>query len=180
MTFDIRKTALATIAALALVPAAVAPAHALGKKDRAFIAGAATAAVAGVVINQMRTNGTLPFGNAQPRYAAPPAQPQYVQPQYYVQPRATYAAAPAYQPPRYVAPSVHGTPAAQAFRELSPQMRREVQISLARHGYYSGAIDGAWGPGTSRAVEAYARDSGRSGQLGTIAGAYGVMGGLTG
>ncbi|SNX71656.1 putative peptidoglycan binding protein [Cereibacter ovatus] len=175
MTIDIRKTALATLAALSLVPASVAPAHALGKKDRAFIAGAATAAVAGVVINQMRNNGQLPFGNAQPRYAAPP-----VAPQYYVQPRATYAAAPAYQQPRYVAPSVHSTPAAQAFRELSPQMRREVQISLARYGYYSGAIDGAWGPGTSRAVEAYARDSGTTGQLGSVAGAYGILGGLTG
>ncbi|ABA81197.1 antifreeze protein [Rhodobacter sphaeroides] len=178
MTIDLRKTAIAALAALSLVPAAAAPAHALGKKDKAFIAGAATAAVAGVVMQNMRANGQWPFGQQQPRYAAPPAQPQY-----YVQPRATYATtAPrqvTYQP-RYVAPSVHSTPAAQAFRELSPQMRREVQISLARYGYYSGSIDGAWGPGTSAAVDAYARDSGRIGQLGSVAGAYGVMDSLGG
>ncbi|MCE6950744.1 peptidoglycan-binding protein [Cereibacter sphaeroides] len=176
MTIDIRKTAIAALAALSLVPAAAAPAHALGKKDKAFIAGAATAVVAGAVINNMRNNGTWPFAAGQPRYAAP------AQPQYYVQPRTTYSAAPqrvTYQP-RYVAPSVHSTPAAQAFRELSPQMRREVQISLARYGYYSGSIDGAWGPGTSGALEAYARDSGRAGQLGTVSGAYGIMDGLSG
>ncbi|MGP3699030.1 peptidoglycan-binding domain-containing protein [Rhodobacter sp. NSM] len=177
MTINLRKTAIAALAALSLVPAAAAPAHALGKKDKAFIAGAATAAVAGVVIQNMRSNGQWPFARQQPRYAAPAPT------QYYVQPRATYATtAPrrvTYQP-RYVAPSVHYTPAAQAFRELSPQMRREVQISLARYGYYSGSIDGAWGPGTSAAVEAYARDSGRSGQLGSVAGAFGVMDSLGG
>lgn len=177
MTFDLRKTAIAALAALSLVPAAAAPANALGKKDKAFIAGAATAVVAGAVINNMRTNGTWPFAASQPRYAAP------VQPQYYVQPRTTYANTTpqrvTYQP-RYVAPSVHSTPAAQAFSEFSPQQRREVQISLARYGYYSGAIDGAWGPGTSGALEAYARDAGRAGQLRSVAGAYGVMDGLAG
>ena len=162
MSFDIRKSAIAAVAALSLVPAAALPAHALGKKDKAFIAGAATAAAAGAVIHNMQT-----------RNAPQPA------PRYYTEPRATYAT-PVYSQPRQVAPAARLAPAAQAFREMSPQMRRDVQVSLARQGYYRGQIDGAWGPGTARAVDAYARDSGRAGQMGTTAGAYDVLARLAG
>lgn len=168
MTIDLRKTAIAALAALSLVPAAAAPAHALGKKDKAFIAGAATAAVAGVVMQNMRANGQWPFGQQQPRYAAPPAQPQY-----YVQPRATMP-----PPPRVRSPTSPLCGPERPFHARSPGLPRALAPDAARGADLARALRlllglhrRRWGPGTSAAVDAYARDSGRIGQLGSVAGA---------
>lgn len=40
----------------------------------------------------------------------------------------------------------------QAFKELPDGDRRAVQESLQAYGYYSGSIDGAWGPATEHAI----------------------------
>jgi TPR repeat protein len=40
-------------------------------------------------------------------------------------------------------------------RGLSVETRREIQRLLAERGYYSGGIDGAIGPGTRAAIEAF-------------------------
>ncbi|WP_417680024.1 peptidoglycan-binding protein [Roseibium sp.] len=42
-------------------------------------------------------------------------------------------------------------------RTLSPATRRSIQMMLKSSGYYTGAIDGKFGPGTRRALEALAR-----------------------
>ena len=40
---------------------------------------------------------------------------------------------------------------------VSPATRRSIQMMLKSSGYYTGAIDGKFGPGTRRALEAFAR-----------------------
>lgn len=68
---------------------------------------------------------------------------------------------PVYQPPVYQPRiSVNRTPAALAYGTYAPSERRLIQRRLSRLGYYYGAIDGAFGPGTYTAVLAYARDQG--------------------
>lgn len=44
-----------------------------------------------------------------------------------------------------------------AERRLTGEERRELQQALAYDGYYNAAIDGAFGPGTRRAIEAWQR-----------------------
>ena len=55
---------------------------------------------------------------------------------------------------------------------------RLIQRRLAYWGYYRGAVDGSFGPGTYSAVLAYARDNGQGRSLGSTAGAFGVYDGL--
>ena len=57
-------------------------------------------------------------------------------------------------------------------------MRRAIQANLRAYGYYSGAIDGVWGPRTYNAVRLYAGDSGLANRLGTYGGAVAVLDGL--
>ena len=57
---------------------------------------------------------------------------------------------------------------------MTPAQRRAIQSRLRAFGYYNGRLDGAFGPGTYRAVVAYARDSGGERQLQTQAGAFGI------
>ena len=71
--------------------------------------------------------------------------------------------------------SIYGTPAAQAFNSYGSRERRAIQSQLRAYGYYSGGIDGSFGPGTYRAVIAYARDTGGEGRLGDRGGAYGIF-----
>ena len=40
---------------------------------------------------------------------------------------------------------------------ISPATRRSIQLMLKSSGYYTGAIDGKFGPGTRRALDAFAR-----------------------
>lgn len=174
MQFDLKKTGVAALVSFSMMAAAAAPANALGKREKDFLTGVAATVAVGALINHAR--------NQQPQRRVVQQQPQYYapQPQYYVQPKPTYARTAPVAYERYQAPSIYSVPAATSFNEYSPQMRREIQLELARYGYYSGSIDGKWGPNTYRAVQAYARDSGKSGSLNSIRGAYGLYDGLVG
>ncbi len=136
-------TAAVTAAALAaaLALAAAAPAMAWGKREQGFVAGAATA----ILLYEIARDNKRRNGA---RRAAPAPQPVYVP-----------------------APHYTAAPAKAAFLEYSANGRRAIQARLRAYGYYTGAIDGVWGPGTARAVEAYARDSGYAGGLSSRDGA---------
>ena len=163
----VTRTATAAIIAAAMAAASVAPAHALGKNERNFLKGVAAAVIVNEIVKQGRAQAA-PVAPA-PRYFHDPRQaqaPRHVQRQY---------------PPRTVPAPVHqGTTAAYAFQEYSPQSRRLIQQRLAAYGYYRGAIDGLWGPGTSAAVQAYARDVNASGALTTRDGTVRLYNGLIG
>lgn len=162
---------IASVTAFALAAATTAPAHALGKNEKNFIAGAATALIINGVVQNQRAHRYV-----EPRYA----EPQYVTPRYveprYVQPR--------YVEPRYIAPrpvyqaSVYDSAAAVAFNSYSRSERLAIQRQLSRQGYYRSGIDGSFGPGTYNAVAAYARDIGAGSRLASRDGAYSIYDGL--
>ena len=148
--------AIATAAALAVAATAAAPAHAWGKKEQGFVAGALTA----IIIDEL-------IENNRHRKAAPA--PVYRDPVY-------RDPSPRYDTPRYG--SVYSTPAAQAFNSYSRAERTAIQRSLRAYGYYHGGIDGSFGPGTYNAIVAYARASGASGHLNSAGGVYALYDGL--
>lgn len=146
--------AIATAAALAVAATAAAPAHAWGKKEQGFVAGALTAIIIDELIDNNRARKAAPA----PVYRDPG--PVYRDP----------APRPRYETPRYG--SVYSTPAAQAFRSYSLAERKAIQRSLRAYGYYHGGIDGTFGPGTYNAIAAYARASGVPGHLNSAGGVY--------
>ncbi|HMO06125.1 MAG TPA: peptidoglycan-binding domain-containing protein [Paracoccaceae bacterium] len=150
------RTMTAAATALALAAATAAPAHAWGKNEQNFLKGVLAAVAVGAIIEHNRKS----------RAQAAPA------PHYFVQP------APQPYPPRHVAPAPTYTPAAAAFAEYSPASKRAIQQRLRAYGYYRGAIDGAWGPGTRAAVEAYARDTGNLSALQSRDGTVRLLNGL--
>ena len=83
-----------------------------------------------------------------------------------------------YVRPKPPVQSIYTTHAARAFNSYSSTERRLIQRRLAYWGYYRGAVDGSFGPGTYSAVVAYARDNGYGRSLGSTAGAFGVYDGL--
>ncbi len=159
----LRTYATATTAALALAAATAAPVQA-GQRERDFLKGVAATVIVGSVLTGLNNQRA----QAQPRYYAPPrVQPQ---PQYYVPParhEPSYFAQPA-------RPSLSTSAASQAFKSYSLTERRAIQRQLARQGYYSGSIDGIFGPATFRAVSAYAADRGLHGRIDSASGAYTV------
>jgi hypothetical protein len=169
----VKKTATALVTALTLVSVAAIPANA-GPKGDAFVKGVLATLIVGAIVQGV---------TAQRAAAQQPAQRQYVQPRPQ-QPRKTTYQQPVYQqpvypqPPRYTPPapsaSLYQSPAARAFASYSLTERRTIQRSLAARGYYSGAIDGAFGPGTFGAITAYARDTRTTNRLETTAGVYGI------
>ncbi len=135
----------ATIAGIAAVAVAIQPlpALALGKKERGFIAGAATVLLLEELVRHGRERPAprpLPH-----RYDPPP--PVYDPP-----PRCTTCGGGGYHRHERV------SPAAAAFNNYPYRDRIAIQRALWRLGYYRGAIDGAFGPATNTAVAAYARD----------------------
>jgi len=70
--------------------------------------------------------------------------------------------------------SIYRTPAARAFSTYSLAERKAIQRNLRAWGYYSGRIDGSFGPSTYNAVASYASDEGITRSLNSTAGAYGV------
>lgn len=135
-----RRISISAVTALAIgLPSA--PAHAFNTREQGVITG---------VLGTLLITGIIADNNK--RRAQPPApqQPVYQQPVYQQ---------PVYQEPAYQ-PRVTRTPAAAAFISYSASERRLIQRRLSRLGYYYGAIDGAFGPGTYHAVAAYARDQG--------------------
>ena len=160
----IRTTAIASLLAISLaIPAA--PALAWGQREQDMLKGVlGTLAVAALIREANKDRAPAP----KYYYVDPKPQPQ---PQY----GNAYGHGPkkpAYGHNSYN--SVYGTPAAQAFNSYSRQERQAIQRQLARHGYYSGGIDGAFGPGTYRAITAYARDTGNNERLATRNGAFAV------
>lgn len=165
------RNATAAAAALAMALTLAAPAHATGKKDRAFLTGVAATLLVGAILKSANS----------PSRAAPAPQQQYYdpapQPQYY----APVPHQPAYAPATgALVTGVHGTPAAQVFGEFSPSAKRVIQQRLAALGYYRGVIDGVWGPATARAVAAYARDARLDDGLATRNGSVRIYGALIG
>jgi hypothetical protein len=153
MLLSVKNTAIASVAALALALGGAAPAQALGKNERNFLKGVAAAVIVGAIVKDMQRPRAT-----QPTYVAP--QPVYVPPQPVPQPKPSY--------------SVYQTPAAKAFNSYPPQDRRLIQSRLAAYGYYRSGIDGSFGPGTYRAVQAYARDSRIDDRLTTMNGMFTV------
>jgi Putative peptidoglycan binding domain len=147
MTMKSKLIAAVTAASIASVPAA--PALAWGDKEQGFVAGVATA----VIVDEILKNRRIA------REARRAPAPEYI----YVEPRPVHS-------------SIYSTPAARAFSNYSLSERKAIQRNLRAWGYYRGAIDGAFGPGTYNAVTAYARDEGVS--LGSTGSAYGVYDGL--
>ncbi|MFN3721864.1 MAG: peptidoglycan-binding protein [Paracoccaceae bacterium] len=182
-----RTSVIAAVTALSLAVTAAAPAQALGKNERNFIKGVAAAVIVGALINEAQARAPRP--QPQPVYRPhPQPQPTY---RPHPQPQPTYRPHPQPQPHGQYRPrqdhhqstsgrvigsnnSVHATIAGQTFNNYSASQRRAIQSRLRAFGYYTGGIDGAFGPGTYRAVVAYARDSGGERQLQTRAGTFGV------
>jgi hypothetical protein len=146
-----KRNLIAALAALSIA-APTAPALAWGDKEQGFVAGVATA----VIIDEILKNGRKARAYDR-RHAAP----VYVEP------------APVYVQP---STSIYSTPAARAFQSYSLSERKAIQRNLRAWGYYHGGIDGAFGPGTYKAVVSYARDEGIS--LGSTASAYGAYDGM--
>lgn len=144
---------LAACLAIALVATTAAAPVQAGQRERDVLKGVLATVLVGALINSARKSA------AQPR----PATPVY-------SPAPVYTPAPVYVAPvppvnSYQPPGVHTVPAALAFNELNASNRRAIQQQLAIWGYYTGSIDGAWGPKTWAAVQAYARDTGRTTSL---------------
>jgi hypothetical protein len=156
---NVKRSLISGSVALALLGTSVAPALAWGQREQDFTKGALSVLLLGAIVNDAQKHRA---------YEQPP------QVYYQVRPR------PVYHTPVYQAPvqSYYATPAAQAFRSYSAAERRGIQAALADAGYYYGYVDGSFGPGTYRAITAYARDVGRLAMLETRGGAYGLLDGL--
>ena len=152
----IKRSVISATVALAMLGTSVAPALAWGQREQDFTKGALSVLLLGAIVNDARQHRA--YEQRPPVYYAP-------QPVYH---------APVYQPVQ----SYYATPAAQAFQSYTPTERRRIQAALADAGYYFGYVDGSFGPGTYRAITAYARDVGRLAMLETRGGAYGLLDGL--
>jgi hypothetical protein len=136
------------LAAAAIALTPAAPAHAWGKNEQKFLAGVLTTLAVGAIVNEAR------------KAQRPPA--------YQPAPQPVYVPAPVY----------HGSATAAAFAEYSAASKRAIQTRLRAYGYYRGAIDGVYGPGTRAAIEAYARDTGNSAALQSRDGTVRLLNGL--
>jgi hypothetical protein len=167
----VKNIAIASVTAFALAAATTAPAHALGKNEKNFIAGAATALIINGIVRNERARRYDEPRYVERRYVEPSyVAPRYVEPQYveprYIAPRPVYQA------------SVYDSAAAVAFNSYSRSERLAIQRQLSRQGYYRSGIDGSFGPGTYNAIAAYARDIGASSRLASREGAYSIYDGL--
>ena len=183
----LRRGAIAGAAALSMAIAGTAPAQATHKNQRALLGVLAGAAIVGILANDARQKRAQPRYVEEPRYPAP--QPQYFAPRYDDDARYDDRYGDRryddrryddrrYEAPRYQPVPQYASPVTEAFREYSVASRRAIQTRLRAYGYYRGAIDGIYGPGTRNAIEAYARDTGNSGLLGTRNGTVTLLNGL--
>jgi hypothetical protein len=176
MFTTVKTTAVAAITALSLAVTAAAPAEALGRNERNFLKGVAAAVIVGAIINdaQARDRAPAPQPVYRPRPQPQPTYRPHPQPDPYYRPHHDRDRHPASGRVIGSSNSIHATAAAQSFNNYPVSQRRAIQNRLRAFGYYSGRIDGAFGPGTYRAVLAYARDSGGERQLESRAGSFGI------
>lgn len=156
MFSNAKRNLIAGVTAFAVLVSGTSPALAWGKGEQQFLAGVATT----LLLSQLIKNS--------PRYRQ-----QAVPQQHYYTPRPQR---PVYYEPEQV--SIYGTPIGLAFNSYSDNEQRRIQSTLTAYGYYHGNIDGSFGPTTYNALAAYARSTGKTAQLNSRAGAYGVLDGL--
>ncbi len=70
----------------------------------------------------------------------------------------------------YVYTPTAASPTQRAFNSQQRKMRVSIQYQLMQRGLYNGALDGAWGPQTSNALYAFARNHRMEGKLTTVRG----------
>lgn len=153
----LKSAVLTTVLSASLALGASGPAAAWGQREQDTLKGAVGALVLKAIIDDARRDRPPVY------YYAPAPAPQYHHPGY-AKPKP--------------APSIYSTPAARAFNSYSASQRYQIQRRLAYWGYYRGAIDGSFGPGTYSAVVAFARSQGMARNLRSTAGAFGVYDGL--
>ena len=164
MFTNTKRNLIAGVTAVAVLASATSPALAWGQREQDFTKGVLATLLVGTII----ADANRPQYAPQPVYRRPVyRQPVYHQPVYHQ---------PVYYQPQPV--SIYGTAAGQAFSSYSSNERLRIQSTLTAYGYYHGSIDGAFGPGTYDAVNAYARHTGKVAELATRSGAYGVYDGL--
>ncbi|MFZ5710427.1 MAG: peptidoglycan-binding domain-containing protein [Pseudomonadota bacterium] len=182
---NLRTAAMASMLGAAVAAAPAGPALALGKNEQNFLKGVLAAVAVGVLLNQARKSDNVSRAPTpvyrepvyrEPAYATPTYRsPAYGAPTYR---NGDYSRIPTYRENDYSRIPSYGTvtPAARsAFLNYSPPMRRAIQARLADYGYYTGAIDGIWGPRTDAALRSYAADAGLSARLGSYSGAVSVL-----
>ncbi len=160
MTITLRKTAIAAIAALSLAATSATPVQALGKNEKNFLLGAGAALLLGSLYLKNKQNQAQ-RGYQAPTYTAP-SYPTYQQPTTYQPSTPTYSS------------SVSSTAAARAFNSYSSAERRQIQSKLRAFGYYTGSVDGSFGPRTYDAVAGYAGATLGTAKLSTTSGAFEV------
>jgi len=184
---------IAFATALSLTLGAAVPAHAWGRNEQNFLKGVAAALIVGAILNETQRSRPAPQAAPRPVYR----QPTYQEPAY-EQPRREQHSyderrneQPRYQEPRAKTGRVIGqtsnygsgvndTTAARVFNSYSRNERVAIQRQLARFGYYSGTLDGSFGPRTHQAVYEFARKAGQQEALASSSGAYRVYDALLG
>jgi hypothetical protein len=177
---NLRTAAMASMLGAAVAAAPAGPALAWGKNEQNFLKGVLATVAVGVLLNQARKSDSVSRAPGpvyrEPAYASPTYRsPAYGAPTYR---NGDYSRIPTYRENDYSRIPSYGTvtPAARsAFLNYSPPMRRAIQARLADYGYYTGAIDGIWGPRTDAALRSYAADAGLSARLGNYSGAVSVL-----
>jgi hypothetical protein len=142
-----KTKAIAALTATALVISTAAPSYAWGQREQDVLKGVLATILIGTLITQ---------ANKKPKAQPVPQQ----------QPQPIYVPAPI---------SIYQTPVAARFNAYNDSRQRRIQSTLSAYGYYRGAIDGSFGPGTYNATVAYANATGKSGLLGTQAGANSIF-----
>lgn len=173
------QAVVAAVTALAIaLPAA--PALAWGQRERDTLTGAAGA----LLIENVIRNSRQAQARVIPSEYTPQALHGYDEPEYTVE---------RYQEPEYRArrqhneeyrshrhgerswgqrSSVYSTAAATTFNSYDRHERRRIQRKLAWLGYYTGGIDGSFGPGTYAAIMAYANAQGQGAEMRATSTAY--------
>jgi hypothetical protein len=196
----LKSRSIAAAAAISMTLVAAVPAHAWGRSEQNALKTIVAALAVGAIIYQGQKSKAAPAPQPAPKpvYRQPAAQQPVYQPPVYQQPvyqQPTYNE-PRYQQPTYQQPQlqtgrvigqtstygsgVNATTAAQVFNTYSPYQRIAIQRKLSEFGYYTGALDGTFGPRTHQAVYEFARVAGKQDALGDARGASQVYNALLG
>ena len=146
---NIKRNLIAGVAAISVMAAGASPAMAWGKNEQQFLTGVLSVLAVQAVLREVNRSKVT----RQPVYQAP----------------VRYEPAPV---------SIYSSTTARAFNSYTDNEQRRIQSTLSAYGYYSGAIDGSFGPATYNAVALYANRTGKTAMLGTQAGAFGLLDGL--